>query len=154
MKNPRLALINKVEIKTKHNVHFLKEVSLTFLPTLSIFFVLLFLGKELSCGLVLAWIQENAYTAWKQFCAFFLSFLSKQKHEFLSWELQNIDRGKLEWVISIYSISQIQQFSEFCHMVPFLYLEIILRILLLLLFWAAPVILTRSHCLQLWLFLF
>lgn len=25
MKNPRLALINKVEIKTKHNVHFLKE---------------------------------------------------------------------------------------------------------------------------------
>lgn len=61
MKNSHLALINKVEIKTKLNVHFLKEVFSNISSYAEHFFIILFLRKELSCGLVLALTQENLY---------------------------------------------------------------------------------------------
>ena len=72
MKNPLLAIMIKVEIKTKLSIHFFKEVSPDILSNLSTFSFYFFWGKShLTSGSVMALIQENSYATWKQFCFLF-----------------------------------------------------------------------------------
>ena len=126
MKNPLLAIMIKVEIKTKLSIHFFKEVSPDILSNLSTFSFYFFWGKShLTSGSVMALIQENSYATWKQFC-----FLFPLKENWIfvikTWKYRWEKKSK--WPIWICFISQSQRLSEYCHMVSFLYLGYILRI--------------------------